>query len=45
MVVSHGKLHATGPLMSISTVSLTGSDKLTVQISASLYQLSTTGGQ
>ena len=45
VVVSHGKLHATGPLMSISAVSLTGSDKLTVQITASLYQLSTTGGQ
>jgi type II secretion system (T2SS) protein M len=45
VVVSHGKLHATGPLMSISTVSLTGTQKLTVQISASLYQLSTTGGQ
>jgi hypothetical protein len=45
VVVSHGKLHATGPLMSISSVSLTGSHKLTVQISASLYQLSTTGGQ
>ena len=40
VVVSHGKLHATGPLMSISTVSLTGSGKLAVQISASLYQLS-----
>ena len=45
VAVSHGTLHATGPLMSISTVSLTGSGKLTVQISASLYQLSTTGGQ
>jgi Tfp pilus assembly protein PilO len=45
VVISHGKLHATGPLMSISTVSLTGSGKLAVQISASLYQLSTTGGQ
>ncbi len=45
VVVSHGRLHATGPLMNISTVSLSGSGKLTVQISASLYQLSTTGGQ
>jgi hypothetical protein len=45
VVVSDGKLHATGPLMSISSVSLTGTHKLTVQISASLYQLSTTGGQ
>jgi Tfp pilus assembly protein PilO len=45
VTVSHGRLHATGPLMSIGTVSLAGSGKLTVQISASLYQLSTTGGQ
>jgi len=45
VAVSHGKLRASGPLMSISTVSLTGTGKLTVQISASLYQLSTTGGQ
>jgi len=45
VVVSKGKLRATGPLMSIGTVSLTGTGKLTVQISASLYQLSTTGGQ
>jgi Tfp pilus assembly protein PilO len=45
VTISHGKLHATGPLMSISNVSLSGSGKLTVQISASLYQLSTAGGQ
>ena len=45
VAVSHGKLSASGPLMSISTVNLTGTGKLTVQISASLYQLSTTGGQ
>jgi Tfp pilus assembly protein PilO len=52
--VSGGKVHASGPLLSLSNVSLSGSaPKLTVQLTASLYQLSdgtsasgtTTGGQ
>ena len=52
--VSGGKVHASGPLLSLSSVSLSGSaPKLTVQLNASLYQLSdgtsasgtTTGGQ
>jgi Tfp pilus assembly protein PilO len=44
--VSGGKLHATGPLMTIGSVSLTqATGGLNVQISASLYQLSTSGGQ
>jgi Tfp pilus assembly protein PilO len=44
-------VHATGPLLSISNVSLTGAPKLTVQLSATIYQLAaataadTTGGQ
>jgi Tfp pilus assembly protein PilO len=44
--VSGGKLHATGPLMTIGSVSLIqATGGLNVQISASLYQLSTAGGQ
>lgn len=52
--VSGGKVQASGPLLSISTVSLSGSPKLSVQLSAAIYQLSagssstsgtTTGGQ
>lgn len=53
VVVSGNKVHATGPLLSISNVSLTGAPKLTVQLTATIYQLSapspaaaaTTGGQ
>jgi len=53
VVVSGNKVHATGPLLSISSVSLTGSPKLTVQLTATIYQLAapaaataaTTGGQ
>lgn len=52
MVVSGGKVYAIGPLLNINTISLSESPKLTVQLNASLYQLSaptsatsTTGGQ
>jgi hypothetical protein len=53
VVVSGGKVHATGPLLSISSVSLSGSPELTVQLTATIYQLAaasstaaaTTGGQ
>jgi hypothetical protein len=56
VVISGNKVHATGPLLSISSVSLTGSPKLTVQLTATIYQLAaptpataataaTTGGQ
>lgn len=48
VVVARGKVHATGPLLSISTVSLTGAPKLTVALTATIYQLAsaptTTGG-
>jgi len=48
--VAHGSVHATGPLLSINQVMLTGSKSLTGSISATIYQLasgagSTTGGQ
>jgi hypothetical protein len=39
VVVSGHTVHATGPLLSISSVSLTGSPKLTVQLTATIYQL------
>lgn len=47
---SHGTVHATGPLLSINTVTLSGSSSLTGNISATIYQLAgtagaTTGGQ
>ncbi len=50
--ISGSKVEAKGPLLTISSVSLTGAPKLTVQINASIYQLSaavqapssTTGG-
>ena len=50
VVVSPHTVHATGPLLSISNVSLSGSPKLTVQLTATIYQLTTastasTGGQ
>jgi hypothetical protein len=53
VVVSANKVHATGPLLSISNVSLSGAPKLTVQLTATIYQLAapaaataaTTGGQ
>ena len=40
VAVSGGKVHATGPLLSINSVSLSASPNLTVQITASIYQLS-----
>jgi Tfp pilus assembly protein PilO len=39
VVVSGGKVRATGPLLGISNVSLSGSPKLTVQLTATIYQL------
>jgi hypothetical protein len=39
VVVSGGKVHATGPLLSIGDVSLSGAPKLTVQLTATIYQL------
>ncbi len=51
--VTGGKVHATGPLLNISNVALTGAPNLTVQLTASIYQLpagtstsgTATGGQ
>jgi Tfp pilus assembly protein PilO len=45
-----GKVHATGPLLSINSVSLSGTGQLTGNLTATIYQLagsagSTTGGQ
>jgi hypothetical protein len=40
VVVSGGKVYATGPLLSIDSVSLSGTPKLTVQLTAEIYQLS-----
>jgi len=40
VVVSGGKVHATGPLLSIGSVSLSKAPKLTVQLTATIYQLS-----
>jgi len=50
VAVSGGRVHATGPLLSINSVNLTGSSKLTGNITATIYQLAapagtTTGGQ
>ena len=52
VVVAGGKVHASGPLLSINDVALSGSPDLTVQLTASIYQLgapptatTTTGGQ
>lgn len=39
VVVSGNAVHATGPLLSISNVSLSGAQKLTVQLTATIYQL------
>lgn len=38
VAVSGGKVHASGPLLSISNVALTGAPHLTVQLTASIYQ-------
>jgi Tfp pilus assembly protein PilO len=50
VAISGGKVHATGPLLSINSVNLSGSSKLTGNITATIYQLAipastTTGGQ
>jgi Tfp pilus assembly protein PilO len=53
VVLSRGKVHATGPLLSIGSVSLSETPKLTVQLTAEIYQLNAasaaattpTGGQ
>lgn len=49
VAVSHGTVHATGPLLSIGSVTLNGSSSLTGNITATIYQLATpaatTGGQ
>jgi hypothetical protein len=50
VALSGGKVHATGPLLSINTVALTGTGSLTGNITATIYQLATpagttTGGQ
>lgn len=47
---SGGKVHATGPLLSINSVALSGTKDLTGQLTATIYQLAapagtTTGGQ
>jgi hypothetical protein len=48
--VAGGKVHATGPLLSINSVALTGTKSLTGQLTATIYQLAapagtSTGGQ
>jgi Tfp pilus assembly protein PilO len=50
VAISGGKVHATGPLLSINSVNLTGSSNLTGNLTATIYQLAgpagaTTGGQ
>jgi hypothetical protein len=50
VAMSGGRVHATGPLLSINSVNLTGSSKLTGNLTATIYQLAspagtTTGGQ
>jgi Tfp pilus assembly protein PilO len=50
VAVAHGSVHATGPLLSINSVTLSGSKSLTGNVSATIYQLAgaagtTTGGQ
>jgi len=39
VTVSGGQVHATGPLMNVSSVALSGSANLTAQVTASIYQL------
>jgi Tfp pilus assembly protein PilO len=50
VAIAHGSVHATGPLLSINSVTLSGSKSLTGNVSATIYQLAgaagtTTGGQ
>jgi Type II secretion system (T2SS), protein M len=44
VVLSGNKVRATGPLMSIGSVTLSGSGNLTVQLTATIYQLSAAAG-
>lgn len=50
VTISGGNVHATGPLLSINSVNLSGTSKLTGNLTATIYQLAgpattTTGGQ
>jgi hypothetical protein len=49
VAISGGNVHATGPLLSINSVNLSGTSKLTGNLTATIYQLATpattTGGQ
>jgi hypothetical protein len=49
VAISGGDVHATGPLLSINSVNLSGTSKLTGNLTATIYQLAgpatTTGGQ
>ncbi len=44
VAVAHGTVHATGPLLSINSVTLTGSKSLTGSVSATIYQLASAAG-
>jgi hypothetical protein len=44
VAMSGGKVHATGPLLSINSVNLTGSSKLTGNLTATIYQLASPAG-
>ncbi|MFZ1997632.1 MAG: hypothetical protein WAU75_26170, partial [Solirubrobacteraceae bacterium] len=44
VAMSGGKLHATGPLLSIGTVNLGRSSNLTVQLTASIYEAASASG-
>ncbi len=44
VAISGGKVHATGPLLSIGSVNLSGSSKLTGNITATIYQLASPAG-
>ncbi|HTU96878.1 MAG TPA: type II secretion system protein GspM [Solirubrobacteraceae bacterium] len=50
VAMSHGTIHATGPLLAINSVTLSGASSLTGNVSATIYQLAQpattpTGGQ
>jgi hypothetical protein len=44
VALSGGRVHATGPLLSINSVNLTGSSKLTGNLTATIYQLASPAG-
>jgi Tfp pilus assembly protein PilO len=44
VAVAHGTVHATGPLLSIGSVTLSGSKSLTGNVSATIYQLANVAG-